>query len=372
MADELIYTGVRSKRFQLPVLLILSSLAIIMFHAKRVDVDVKKVHFVECPDFRPRVDHENSDPDGSEHVLDLVGDYGRLGNKLLSVLNLFALAKEYCCAIRLPRDMLQDWESVEWQWTPTNCLNFDKAQCRTFSAQEAFYLEPDIGGSRARCATELEKLRRYFGINVTHVLERQCPQRSFGAIHVRSGDVAAGQYDETTGHFHSHKVHSEYGPYPTSYYMNAVLAMKGAGIRDVMVICEDFANPTCETFRTFSIVDKSTRVLTGRTLLEDLRDLLCATEVAMSFGTFQILLKLSTRVQILHEFSEFPLEGSTETCHETCIATKFHWISDPSVRTTYVESVRRGNWTNTEYQRYLVNRYYPIESVVIETQRTLA
>ena len=187
------------------------------------------------------------------------------------------------------------------------CSNSDETQCRPVNAKEAFFAETDYNLPQRECA--LAVLRKYFGINKTHVLGRICPEKEYNAIHVRSGDISAGKYNETTGQFVSAEVHPDYGLFPTSYFMNTVLSMRKSGNSRVLVICEDLSNPTCDMFKTITITDKNIEVQTGRTLKEDLQDLLCATEVAMSFGTFRILFKLSERIRTVHEFSKSTQRG---------------------------------------------------------------
>lgn len=328
--------------------------------------------FEDCVDFNfvPRSGKGQLGTDSGVRVLSPVGEYGRTGNKIHAALNLFTLASKYCCAIRLPSNMVEGWEPAEYHWKPATCSNSDKAQCRPVNAKEAYFLEPGIGVSQRKCAVNM--VRRYFGINNTHVLGQQCPKTTFNTIHIRAGDITSGTYNKSNGHFIPAEVHADYGPFPSSYFMNTALSMREAGKTAILVICEDFSNPSCDTFRNMEIIDKNIKVLSGRTLVEDLRDLLCATEVASSFGTFRVLFELSTHMRVRHEFSENPLQNDLSTCKGDCMPTKFYWIDEPDLRKIYLQKLRRRNWKNTEYQRHLVDRHYPIGSAVIRTPRLAA
>ena len=70
----------------------------------------------------------------------------------------------------------------------------------------------------------------------------------------------------------------------------------------IFVLCETLTNPACEFFSQLAALDQNIRVRTGSSLIEDIRLFLCASEVAASHGTFQLVLPLSKKISVRHTF----------------------------------------------------------------------
>lgn len=321
---------------------------------------------------------------------------GRLGNMMTASAKMIYYAEEHNCRLELPRLVPQmDWwtkREVSW-WTPreqeTSCFvpngtgrpigGNDVCELRN---KDWFY-HGDESRPRQRWGTTdldlsipknefYDYTNRYYtdctrhtlsvhlGINETHVLGRACPspKHSYSVLHVRAGDIFSGHYDNDGG-YRPDKVNPLYVPHPTSYYLAVVkrlIAENDAdGPSQIIVLCEDFGNPTCEYFlKTAEVFHREVNltVRVNQPLLDDIHVLLCASQVAVSVGTFQVVLHLSQRLRTLHRFSSTPRDCRSSP------GEAFYWIANVTERAHFSSLW----WSNTAYQRHLMDQHYEIES----------
>ena len=298
----------------------------------------------------------------SDHFLTSRGLYGRLGNRLSLLYKLVASAEANCCGVSLPTNILDGWHPLLDASTFANLdatcearLDVNQSTCasRSKSGKDWFYFTVE---RQPACYKPL--MQRYFGINSTHALGKKCPNLPHVVLHVRTGDVTRGSFNMTTEVWVPGSVHAEYFPFPTSYYLAALNNMTKRAVSSTTyyVLCEDSGNPTCDYFLNAALFAQiNLRVRIGQPLLEDIHLLLCAEEVAVSRGTFQNIIALSTKKQIVHAFTNNP-----SACAGQRTSPYTYYIDDVSQQHLYSKSAVR--WRNTGYQRFIVNQKYTIQT----------
>ena len=275
------------------------------------------------------------------------GLYGRLGNRINSVSHMIGEAESKACGVHLPHDMLSGWDPPleSWAHIRTNHNVSDTNNiCGSRNAEEWFF-----GGFPApKC--HLHLLRKYFNLNQTHALGKACSSTDHVALHVRSGDVARGVWGEDGSYKPSTDILSNYGLFPTAYFISVISEIRGRRGNSVTfyVFCETMDNPTSEYFEKLSVLDLNVVMRVGQTLIDDMRLMLCAKETAASFGTFRLVFDLSTQSQIRHDFSHNPMMPSCSTV--------WHWISSSQQAAKFTDVTKE--WKNTGLQRHEVNAAY--------------
>ena len=206
-------------------------------------------------------------------------------------------------------------------------------------------------------------LRDILEINHTHALGRACPSRHFAALHVRSGDIASGMFNSTSGAYLSSVSFNNFWLAPTSYYTSALqnIRARHPGMK-TLVFCETLDNPTCEFFRKLERIESDIELRVGHSLLSDLHLILCADEIAKSaaISTFRRVIDLSIRNPIEHTFTERSIESKNEViqCDQSNSNAYLYFISNKTEAEEFITNVKF--WNNTAYQRFLTNRDYDI------------
>lgn len=159
-------------------------------------------------------------------------------------------------------------------------------------------------------------------------------------IHYRVGDIF-GQAP-----------HRAYGPPPHAFFELIVQNVKPRSIR---IVAEDFSDELVITLLS-RLSEYSEVVGEPQSLDEDVRHLLCSTNLALSVGTFGLTIAgLSSPLRSLYQFEEMsPISVSRE---------KLITVRDSTG--CYVNKIRTMNWKNDSEQRDLVISY-PVEDLVME------
>ena len=289
--------------------------------------------------------------------------YGRLGNRIIETMNMIAYAEEMNCGVKMPENILEHWS------TPTNTCyipNIRKSKsssCGPKRGKEWFYFYK-IRPSKSKVTTPcgLQLLSTYFGVNRTHALGRSCPTSSHSVLHIRSGDIVKGRYDTQKGVYVPTHVHPGYTPYPTSYYLSVLKSIaskskdKEGHPPKVYVLCETLNNPTCDYFlKTADLLSDVQLILrVGQSLIDDLHILLCASEVAVSVGTFHNILLVSQKLNVKHDYSK-----SVNNCSSSS-SSNFHWIASRKERNRFAKVT--DYWNNTGFQRHIIDGHYKMAS----------
>ena len=164
----------------------------------------------------------------SDQFLTTHGLYGRLGNRLLLLNKLVAAAQTYCCGVSIPANIVDGWHPllddntfVNLNTTCRTHLDVNQSTCasKSKSGRDWFYSRIE-NSQQVACFKPL--MQRYLQINSTHAVGKKCPESPHAVVHVRSGDIARGSFNTTTGTWAPGRVHPGYGPYPTSYYVAAL------------------------------------------------------------------------------------------------------------------------------------------------------
>ena len=307
--------------------------------------------------------------------VELHGFYGMLGNRIQAVSNMIEHAFGSCCDIALPVGILDGWDQRsdhKWRFVKETCnassLNgkaqiqdtFIRHNCTAKDGETWFRYH--ARQSSSACIEMM--LREYFSVNRTYALGRTCPQYRYRVVHIRAGDLASGHYNRSTGDYVAGRVHSKFALYPTSYYIHALKSFKERyrtenpdAIPQVYVLCQSDANPTCDYFRKTSklLSDINITIFNGERLLDDVYRILCASEVAVSRGSFSGILKASRRLDLAHIFSDEHVD-----CKRHANLDSIYWIADSHNMDLYSANMKP--WKNTAYQRYLANKDYNISS----------
>ena len=288
---------------------------------------------------------------------------GRLGNRIDMLTNMIKLAERGCCNIEINEyPILKGWiprtrvfKNLN-QTCSTACENSSCSwACPHFNGQQWYYRRDD--GDESRCA--LEVLKYYFDINSTHALGRACPSTPHVALHVRSGDVAAGHFSGITGSYISNKVHGSYFLAPTAYYLAALRDMQSRqpGVK-AFVFCETMDNPTCDFFAKLGRILPGIELRVGESFNEDLFLLLCANEACTSTGSFKDIFMLSGREPLLHAFSS----SEVNSCKTDEKNSFLYFLEEEDLRERFNRDVVTG-WHNTGYQRSAINQDYAVKSI---------
>ena len=295
---------------------------------------------------------------------------GRLGNRISAVSKMVAFAESAGCDVALPRDLLDGWKSSHREWIcsgPEVRKRSDSYEfCPERGGKEWFRTE-----SFSAPVCHLKLLQAYFGINSTHVFDRQCLTQNHVALHIRSGDITAGSWDKKTGSYQSAPAGAEWASwyqhslFPTSYYTSVIRNTRARRGHSTIfyVFCEDHGNPTCVFFQKLSSLDEKIVMRVGKELFDDLHLMLCASEVAESRGTFKLVFRLSHTVQAIHTFVDKPMECVDEKPQHSLfreIKSFQYWLKLAGKRTRYSNIMRE--WRNSGFQRHTMDAHYEIES----------
>jgi hypothetical protein len=206
-------------------------------------------------------------------------------------------------------------------------------------------------------------MNRYFKIDQKQVLGKACSSTEHVALHLRAGDIVGGEWGEDETYKPS-KVSGEYRLFPTAFYisvMREVRARRGNSV-PFLIFCETMGNPTCEYFEKLSMSDGNVVMLVDQPLIDDLRLMLCASEVAESNGSFRGVFGLSPKAQVRHTFSYTQMHSDDKEC-----AKVVHWISSAEQAVKFRNVTRV--WKNTGFQRHEINAAYKMNHTEINTKR---
>ena len=277
---------------------------------------------------------------------------GRLGNRIEMLIKMIKVAENNCCNVQFGRkSILEGWKPPTSAFENFNrtCTTHGSPGCQTLSGLE-WFKDQRVDGSTSECARMI--LQFYFSMTETYVLGRKCPATSKLALHIRTGDVVRGAYNVSTGTYEPGQVHHKYWLYPTSYYIAALKSMRTRHPKaSVLVFCESSTNPTCSFFEKLAILDPYISVISGRSLIKDLYDMLCADEIAVSRGTFRSIFDISPRNQVIHEYN--PVMSKLKCRGKASFS---YTIANQTLSTNYHNSMFP--WRNTGYQRWLMNQFF--------------
>ena len=222
-------------------------------------------------------------------------------------------------------------------------------------------------------------LRRFLGINDTHVLGKRCHGPAYAVLHIRTGDITFGTFNKRSGEYRpSRSIHPKYWLYPTSYYTSVVKHIRARSKTPmrIFVLCETLTNPTCDFFNQLADLDPNIYVRNGSSLTDDIHLLLCASEVATSRGTFQLVSSFSKTISVRHtfvvrepgsilpppdEFGGFALDPVRIIDAQGSLPmTVSHYLSSYADQRFYLKAM--SPWKNSVYQRHLVGSLWRIDS----------
>lgn len=317
-------------------------------------VGLQNIH-QSCSLFEPISDDETLPVTST---ITLHSPYGRLGNRLRAIGTLFAIAEEGCCHIQINMTILDDWNpgGKRFKYVGLNCVRTEsRSLCTSVTGYELFSIRDDY--KLNTCA--VFGIKSYFKSNETHSMNKECAKESYATLHVRSGDVVAGQYNRTSGTYMPNKVHPNYWLYPTSYYIQAIYNIKKRQKRArIIVFCETMENPTCDTLASIQTLLPGLEMKVANLLREDLHLMFCASDMVTSFGTFQIVSSFSSKAQIKHQFVK---HLPTDCSHVHQRNNVYYSIKDPNERMRFHEDI--SPWYNNEYQRHLISKHTRIQTL---------
>jgi len=300
----------------------------------------------ECLQFREAPEAGSFDP---ECMCESVGQYGRLGNRLTSALHLIGEAEKLFCGVDLPHDFLDGWNPPHQRWNHVNKDSFNDTCVRR--TEEDWFRHTS---SSPKC--HLQLFRKYFSVNQTHSLGKVCPSTEHVALHVRSGDITAGDWSEHGTFSPVATIHQLYGLFPTAYYMSVIRNVRArrGGAVNFIVFCETITNPTCEFFEKLSYMDNRVSLRVRTPLLDDLVLLLCASETAASNGSFHVSFDFSVVRRVTHSFSHTPISATKcGVARAEGLSTILHWIASTKEANKFTNLTKL--WNNTGFQRHEVN-----------------
>lgn len=282
------------------------------------------------------------------------GRYGRLGNRLSVALKMAVVASQCNCSLSIADDLVEQYVPPFVGFKNTQSDGTLGITCTTMTEDEWFHSEEPNNRTVDDWCNAVNVLRLYLQSNRTHALGEKCPSDPFVVFHVRSGDIASGSYENSEQFYvPSESIHNAYGPPPSAYYAKVLQQNQQT---KVFVLCETEDNPTCGFFQkvaSFSNVELRIKA----PLLEDVRLLMCAQQVAVSVGTFRNILLLSEG-QHIHQFSSEHVSQCSKAPHE--YAKTMYFMKDTEQQQLYNEGVLK-NWKNNAYQRHLLNLHYEME-----------
>ena len=318
------------------------------------------------------------------------GQYGRLGNWFVQMVNMINYALENCCNIIIDSPtnggLLPGWSTTSVFFNNTNCVDnvstvTVQRRCESRSAREWYYgpSGSDVAENHSihranffrsgQCARKV--LQSFFKVNKTSALGKSCPVLPYAALQVRSGDIVAGAYNMSTGTYQAAfglSEHNPYWPHPTAFYVAVTRDIRHRENIKQYVFCEDMGNPTCDFYAKLAHIDDEIFVRSGQSLVDDLHLVLCSQEVATAHSSFQVLLALSMKVEKVHVFS---LDQSSSTCTSPLVSTLwFEGMTVPSLKTYWIEDEKeRGQfkavvspWHNTGLQRFTIDTHRSLAS----------
>ena len=302
---------------------------------------------------------------------------GRSGNLILSLIHLVHYAETHCCNLLFPPEVLPGFPSMAFRNLADCAVHANSTlppnvSCKKLRIDDVLRFE----GTCPKCATFL--LRELLQVNSTHSLGQRCVETEHAALHVRAGDVVAGDFHVSSGAYTpSVKVHNMYWLYPTSYYVSVYRNIrKESSSRNIFVFCETLDNPTCGFFGKLADIDEQLHVRTGHPLTDDITLMLCARDVAISRGTFHTLFTLSLHMKSKHGFVIDRGEGSHLSLSEignpenipafqaqhgqqSLESEILYYFADENERQLYKSGTVP--WKNTAYQRFLVDKRHRID-----------
>ena len=307
---------------------------------------------------------------------------GRLGNQILAVKQLLRIGMLYGCDLMLPTQLY----GVEGFNSPCSYLiNSSKYPsinlCKKVAIGElirsSLLAQEDIYNSsfpslvsESFDTQEVEKiisniLDMYLGRNKTHSLGKKCDKLSIPSIslHVRSGDIVGGKFNEEGHYIPSSKVHRKYVPFPTSYYLAALVRVRtqlGSSkfeSAEISVFCEDFSNPSCHALKMLSTLLKNMKIFTKTSLHHDLWKLSCSDIVVVSRGSFKFAY-LSPNLHWEHIFIDNFSASGYKTLERKARKT-LYYINNNSSADKYKNMIY--GWQNTARQRHIISQAFDIK-----------
>mmetsp|Transcript_8095 Transcript_8095/g.26786 ORF Transcript_8095/g.26786 Transcript_8095/m.26786 type:complete len:387 (+) Transcript_8095:477-1637(+) len=245
--------------------------------------------------------------------------FGRLGNVMLAVRYMIIHAYRTGCSVELPPTLIGmprfTASCLLLQYHGPNKASV-KSSC-PIMRPVGWFQQPAGRISHTESAALSIALGWYTGTNRTHAYGATCSGRPSIAVHLRAGDVTSGTFD-SEGNFLSSKCYRNYSSrgckaiqtrylYPTSFYVYALSQIlsntfdHSDGVRTVGVYSHGHSNPTSTFFRHASIMSPNIRNYYDRDLLEDVRDMTCASHLLLSRGTFGNAVTIRSS-QVVHQF----------------------------------------------------------------------
>lgn len=320
-------------------------------------------------------------------------NYGRLGNSLVTVEAAMVYALRYGCNLLLPDTMigLNNYLSPNpFFCAPTNqeqqqmiehcaitgkrhikptldeihsklgLLVHNHTVCNVVKTSNFWWDYAIQVGPNPQHPLIALRFRAYLGLNETHSFGHQCSPEACIGVHVRSGDVFNGVYNESDGHWKAApNIHPGYEQPPLEYYLSAIRNFrnrqkqrlsgnsttgKSSGI--ARIACEDFNNPVCEIFQVLAQTDPSIEIV-KTDLLTTLQTITCCEEVALALSTFSRVLTLSPRLKHLHHYRR------PRNCNEAS------YVFDDTTYTAKGYNMSR--WHNSEVERHHMLQPYEME-----------
>lgn len=245
-------------------------------------------------------------------------NFGRLGNVASIVKMVLTFSLHHRCFLLLPKvlpgisptmhtpfthyfcPILTENDSIRYVYNTTHQSNF----CNISTPSDYFWKNP-VHSSYDPVV--MERFREYFGLNATHSFGHQCTHEHCLALHVRSGDIFSGNFNEATGQWIPGAVNPRYEQPPLEYYLHVIQNFKnrmkisnGMGMSSIIKIaCEDDRNPVCGIFKALSAADKTIQMVMTD-FLSTLRIIMCCPELAIARSTLSLILKSGLQLQHLH------------------------------------------------------------------------
>ena len=285
--------------------------------------------------------------------------YGRTGNRIISVEHMILYALAHSCDILLPEDIIGDFLPGCIFFSNTRRASLSRnASCKAKSGREWYELKIQYSEISMKIARKV--VSEYLQTNVTHAYGRPCEAKPQISFHIRSGDTLRGGYNEK-GAFIPGSVHLKYAPVPTSFYAEVlkdhieqfsfIPALQRTS--SITVVTQDMKNPTTEFFLKLQNIGYNITFRIGSSLLGDLHVLTCSSNAAISYGSFWNAFALRNSTQ-LHIFTKYCRHKE----HVYSQGASFYTFLSRSTGREYIKGTKI--WKNTAYQRYLVDKYYPI------------
>ena len=303
-----------------------------------------------------------------------VDHFGRLGNQVAGMIHAVAHARRAGCHIVFPKALIgidKDFELGCRRFRLTTRRRWPLPRCRNKSGKDWFLegffddhgryrLNRHLSHEDIRLARSL--LRVFTHTNSTHAYAQRCETRPEIVLHVRSGDIASGKFDDR-GSFIPDVQATESvmrrPPYPTSFYLKAVNFILSYAYNPenskprIRIISEDAWNPVTEFFSLLADHDPRYTVSISRPLLEDLIDAACAQHLVTSRSTLSHALSLHEHVRTYHFIDDLRSPSN-------CDSGEFYF------RVKEDEEYLRllNSWQNTDYDRALISK--PIDVYFVD------